>query len=62
MMLFVSQDQFGDSGDASSPFDRLRVRTTLAALEILMLSLSKHKDFGPSVVRAGVYGAQRQVA
>jgi uncharacterized protein YndB with AHSA1/START domain len=34
---------------ASSPVDRLRVRTTLTTVEILMPSLSKHKDFGPSM-------------
>jgi len=34
------------SGDASSPFDRLRVRTTERPVEILMLSLSKHENFG----------------
>jgi hypothetical protein len=32
-----------------SPFDRLRVRATLATLEDLILSLSKDEVFGPSV-------------
>jgi len=62
MMLSVAQDRFGNSGDASSPFDRLRVRTTEAALEILMLSLSKHKDFGPAAAFAAVYRGSRLAA
>ena len=52
-MMLPAQDRFGDSWDASSPFDRLRVRTTEGPVEILMLSLSKHKDFGPSPLWLG---------
>jgi len=38
----------GHSGDAPSSFDELGMRANEAPVEILMLSLSKHKDFGPS--------------
>ena len=40
----------GDSG-APSSFDTLRMRVTESAVEILILSLSKDEDFGPSCGR-----------
>ena len=46
--LFSRKADTCKSHGPSSPFDKLRVRTTEKPVEILMLSLSKHKDFGPS--------------
>ena len=62
MTLFAPDVLTGSSRDASSPFDKLRVRTTLASVEILMLSLSKHKDFGPSARYAAVCLGSRKAA
>jgi hypothetical protein len=61
-MMPSAHGNVGKHGDAPSPFDELRVRTTEAALEILMLSLSKHKDFGPSAPLADVPRGNRQDA
>jgi hypothetical protein len=44
----VLQVRLGESFGPPSPFDRRRMRAALAAVEILMLSLSKPKGFGPT--------------